>query len=126
MSINDTFIVIPLFPLLILFYFVMRDYMTWTLLALVMAFLGWAYDARLIRSVMMSLKTREFTRTGVFSPERSSPRRGGVQGAGSGLAAGGSLGRRQGRAEHQRRAVMARARADMRGVISRLLPSIRH
>jgi peptide/nickel transport system permease protein len=67
MSINDTFIVIPLFPLLILFYFVMRDYMTWTLLALVMACLGWAYDARLIRSVMMSLKTREFTRTSVFS-----------------------------------------------------------
>ncbi len=71
MSINDTFIVIPLFPLLILFYFVMREYMTWTLLALVMAFLGWAYDARLIRSVMMSLKTREFTRTSVFSGMRT-------------------------------------------------------
>ena len=67
MSINDTFIVIPLFPLLVLFYFVMRDYMTWALLALVMASLGWAYDARLIRSIMMSLRTREFTRTSVFS-----------------------------------------------------------
>ena len=67
MSINDTFIVIPLFPLLVLFYFVMRDYMSWGLLALVMASLGWAYDARLIRSLMMSLKTREFTRTAVFS-----------------------------------------------------------
>jgi peptide/nickel transport system permease protein len=67
MSINDTFIVIPLFPLLVLFYFVMRDYMSWALLAVVMACLGWAYDARLIRSVMMSLKQREFTRTGVFS-----------------------------------------------------------
>ena len=71
MSINDTFIIIPLFPLLILFYFVMRDYMTWALLALVMALLGWAYDARLIRSVMMSLKTREFTRTSVFSGMRT-------------------------------------------------------
>jgi peptide/nickel transport system permease protein len=67
MSINDTFIVIPLFPLLILFYFVMRDYMNWALLALVIACLGWAYDARLIRSMMMSLKTREFTCTSVFS-----------------------------------------------------------
>jgi peptide/nickel transport system permease protein len=67
MSINDTFIVIPLFPLLVLFYFVMRDYMNWALLALVMACLGWAYDARLIRSVMMSPKTREFTRTAMFS-----------------------------------------------------------
>jgi peptide/nickel transport system permease protein len=70
MSINDTFIVIPLFPLLILFYFVLREYMNWALLALVIASLGWAYDARLIRSVMMSLKTREFTRTGVFSGMR--------------------------------------------------------
>ena len=32
-----------------------------------MASLGWAYDARLIRSLMISLKTREFTRTAVFS-----------------------------------------------------------
>ena len=70
MSINDTFIVIPLFPLLILFYFVMRDSMNWVLLALVIACLGWAYDARLIRSMMMSLKTREFTRTSVFSGMR--------------------------------------------------------
>lgn len=66
MSINDTFIVIPLFPLLVLFYFVMRDYMSWALLAVVMACLGWAYDARLIRSMMMSLKEREFTRTSIF------------------------------------------------------------
>jgi peptide/nickel transport system permease protein len=67
MSINDTFIVIPLFPILVLFYFVLRDHMNWALLALAMAGLGWAYDARLIRSVMMSLKTREFTRTAMFS-----------------------------------------------------------
>ncbi len=46
-----------------LFYFVMRDRMSWPLLALIMACLGWAYDARLIRSVAMSLKTREFTQT---------------------------------------------------------------
>jgi peptide/nickel transport system permease protein len=67
MSINDTFIVIPLFPILVLFYFVMRDRMSWGLLALVMACLGWAYDARLIRSVTMSLRTREFTETAIFS-----------------------------------------------------------
>lgn len=67
MSVNDTFIIIPLFPVLILFYFVLRDTMSWGLLALIMACLGWAYDARLIRSVAMSLKTREFTQTSVFS-----------------------------------------------------------
>jgi peptide/nickel transport system permease protein len=67
MSINDTFIVIPLFPILVLFYFVLRDAMSWFRLALIMSLLGWAYDARLIRSVAMSLKSRDFTQTGVFS-----------------------------------------------------------
>jgi peptide/nickel transport system permease protein len=67
MSINDSFIVIPLFPILVLFYFVMRDRMSWGWLALAMASLGWAYDARLIRSVALSLRTREFTQTSIFS-----------------------------------------------------------
>jgi peptide/nickel transport system permease protein len=67
MSVNDTFIVIPLFPILVLFYFVMKDRMSWVSLAVVMACLGWAYDARLIRSVAMSLRTREFTETSIFS-----------------------------------------------------------
>jgi peptide/nickel transport system permease protein len=67
MSINDTFIVIPLFPILVLFYFVLRDRMSWFLLALLMASLGWAYDARLIRSVAISLRSREFTDTAIFS-----------------------------------------------------------
>jgi len=67
MSLNDTFIVMPLFPILVLFYFVMRDSMTWAALALVMACLGWAYDARLIRSIVLSLRTREFTEHSVFS-----------------------------------------------------------
>ena len=67
MSVNDTFIVIPLFPILVLFYFVMRDKMSWLSLAVTMACLGWAYDARLIRSVALSLRTREFTETAIFS-----------------------------------------------------------
>jgi peptide/nickel transport system permease protein len=67
MSINDTFVVIPLFPILVLFYFMMRDHMSWFALALVMACLGWAYDARLIRSIAMGLRTREFTETSIFS-----------------------------------------------------------
>ena len=67
MSINDTFIIMPLFPILVLFYFVMRDNMSWPVLACLMALLGWSYDARLIRSVSMSLATREFTQTCLFS-----------------------------------------------------------
>lgn len=67
MSINDTFIIIPLFPILVLFYFVLRDHMSWAALALIMSLLGWAYDARLIRSLALSLKAREFTHTSIFS-----------------------------------------------------------
>src|SRR5215510_803750 len=48
MAINDTFIAIPLFPILVLFYFVLREAMSWAVLAGIMALLGWAYDARLI------------------------------------------------------------------------------
>jgi len=71
MSINDTFIVIPLFPILVLFYFVMRDNMSWVVLAMLMALLGWAYDARLIRAVALSLRSREFTQTATFSGMRT-------------------------------------------------------
>ena len=67
MSINDTFVVIPLFPILVLFYFIMRDAMSWAMLALITAALGWAYDARLIRAMAMSLRSREFTHQAYFS-----------------------------------------------------------
>jgi peptide/nickel transport system permease protein len=67
MSINDTFVVIPLFPILVLFYFIMRDAMSWAMLALITAALGWAYDARLIRAMAMSLRSREFTQQAYFS-----------------------------------------------------------
>jgi peptide/nickel transport system permease protein len=67
MTINDTVVVIPLFPILVLFFFMMRDQMSWPLLAITMASLGWPYDARLIRSVALSLRTREFTAMSAFS-----------------------------------------------------------
>ena len=67
MAINDSVMVIPQFPLLILFYFVLKDSMTWTVLIVIMASLGWSYDARLIRSVAISLKTRSFTTQSVYS-----------------------------------------------------------
>jgi len=67
MSINDTFVIMPLFPILMLFFFLVRDHMSWPLLALAMASLGWPYDARLIRSIALSLRTREFTTQSIFS-----------------------------------------------------------
>jgi peptide/nickel transport system permease protein len=67
MTINDTLIALPNIPILLLVYFVMRDQMSWPVLALTAALLGWNYDARLIRSVVLSLRNRDFTRHAVFA-----------------------------------------------------------
>ena len=61
------FVAVPSFPVLVLFYFVLRSGLNTYTLALIMASLGWAYDARLIRSVALGLKHREFTRHARFS-----------------------------------------------------------
>ncbi len=45
--------------------------MSWVILAVVAALLGWSYDSRLIRSVAFSLRHREFTRHAVFSGMRT-------------------------------------------------------
>jgi peptide/nickel transport system permease protein len=67
MSINDSFVIMPVLPLLILLNFILREKMTLVVLSLIMACFGWAWDARLIRSIVLSLKEREFTRTAVYS-----------------------------------------------------------
>jgi peptide/nickel transport system permease protein len=67
MFFNDIFVAIPIFPILILFYFVLRANFDTLTLAVVMACLGWPFDARLIRSVVLGLKHREFTRQAVFA-----------------------------------------------------------
>ena len=67
MFINDIFVSVPIFPILVLFYFVLRNNMDSFTLALIMAGFGWPFDARLIRSVAIGLKHREFTRHAVFA-----------------------------------------------------------
>ena len=67
MFINDIFVSVPIFPILVLFYFVLRNNMDSFTLALIMAAFGWPFDARLIRSVAIGLKHREFTRHAVFA-----------------------------------------------------------
>lgn len=67
MFINDIFVAVPIFPVLVLFYFVLRNNLDSTMLALIMACFGWPFDARLIRSVALGLKHREFTRHAVFA-----------------------------------------------------------
>lgn len=67
MFVNDIFVAVPIFPVLVLFYFVLRNNMNSLTLALIMACFGWPFDARLIRSVALGLKHREFTRHAVFA-----------------------------------------------------------
>jgi peptide/nickel transport system permease protein len=67
MFVNDIFVAVPIFPVLVLFYFVLRNNMDSLTLALIMACFGWPFDARLIRSVALGLKHREFTRHAVFA-----------------------------------------------------------
>jgi peptide/nickel transport system permease protein len=69
MSVNDSFVVLPLLPILILLGFLLRDMMNLFLLGVILGFFGWPYDARLIRSQVLSLKERSFTRTAVYSSE---------------------------------------------------------
>lgn len=67
MSVNDSFVILPLLPILILLGFLLRDKMDLFLLGVILGFFGWPYDARLIRSQVLSLKERSFTRTAVYS-----------------------------------------------------------
>jgi peptide/nickel transport system permease protein len=67
MSINDSFVVIPILPILILVSFLIRGYMNITILAVFLGLFGWPWDARLIRAQVLSLKERAFTRTAIYS-----------------------------------------------------------
>jgi peptide/nickel transport system permease protein len=67
MFVNDIFVAIPIFPILIMFYFVLRSNLNSMTLALIMACFGWPFDARLIRSVALGLRHREFTRQAIFA-----------------------------------------------------------
>lgn len=67
MSINDSFVVMPVLPILILLSFLLRGKLSLMSLAFIMGLFGWPWDARLIRAQVLSLKERPFTRTAVYS-----------------------------------------------------------
>ncbi|KAF2959458.1 ABC transporter permease [Thermotoga sp. 38H-to] len=62
----DSFIVLPLLPILIFLKLIMRE-MNFTILALVLSLFGWPWDARFIRSQILSLRERNFTYSAIFS-----------------------------------------------------------
>jgi peptide/nickel transport system permease protein len=67
MSVNDSFVVLPLLPVLVLVASMLRGRMGILGLGVVLALFGWAWDARLIRAQILSLREREFTKTAILS-----------------------------------------------------------
>ena len=67
MSVNDSFVVLPVLPILILLSFLLRGRMNLWALGIVLGLFGWPWDARLIRAQVLSLKERSFTRTAIYS-----------------------------------------------------------
>ncbi|MCS6825827.1 MAG: ABC transporter permease [Caldilinea sp.] len=67
MSANDSFVVLPVLPILVLLSFLLQGQLSLVTLALLLGLFGWPWDARLIRAQVLSLKERAFTRTAVYS-----------------------------------------------------------
>jgi peptide/nickel transport system permease protein len=67
MFIGDSLLVIPLLLIIIMVAMMVRKFMNLALLGLLLSFFGWAWDARLIRSMILSLRERDFTRTAILS-----------------------------------------------------------
>jgi len=67
MFVSDGLLVIPLFLILVMLAMMVRQHMNLVVLGLLLSFFGWPWDARLIRSVILSLREREFTQTAILS-----------------------------------------------------------
>ena len=63
----DTFIVIPGLPILILLSTMVKKQLNMVLLGLIIASLTWGMPVRNVRSMVLSLREREFTYTSLFS-----------------------------------------------------------
>jgi peptide/nickel transport system permease protein len=67
MFVSDVFLVIPLFLIIVMLAMLVREAMNLVTLGLMLAVFGWAWDARVIRSQVLSLREREFTQTAILS-----------------------------------------------------------
>jgi peptide/nickel transport system permease protein len=67
MFIGDSLLVVPLFLIFVMIAMLVRAHMNLFVLGFMLAVFGWAWDARLIRSMILSLREREFTMTAVLS-----------------------------------------------------------
>ena len=67
MFIGDSLLVIPLFLIMVMLAMLVRQFMNLVILGLMLSAFGWAWDARLIRSIILSLRERDFTKTAILS-----------------------------------------------------------
>jgi len=67
MFLGDSLLVIPLFLIFVMLALLVRDRMNLVSLGLMLSVFGWAWDARLIRSMVLILREREFTMTAILS-----------------------------------------------------------
>ena len=67
MFLGDALLVIPLFLIMVMLAMLVRQFMNLVILGLLLSFFGWAWDARVIRSLILSLREREFTQTAILS-----------------------------------------------------------
>lgn len=67
MFLGDSLLVVPLFLIIVMLAMLVREHMNLVVLGLILSAFGWAWDARLIRSMVLSLREREFTMTAVLS-----------------------------------------------------------
>jgi len=67
MFLSDSLLVIPLFLIFVMLAMMVREHMNLVVLGLMLSVFGWAWDARLIRSMILSLREREFTKTSILS-----------------------------------------------------------
>ena len=67
MLVTDSFIAIPSFPILIVLGTIVRGKTSFFTLGLILVIFGWAWNARTVRSMALSIREREFINTARFS-----------------------------------------------------------
>ena len=67
MFVGDSLLVIPLFLMFVMIAMMVREHLNLVVLGMMLALFGWAWDARLIRSMVLSLRERDFTKTAILS-----------------------------------------------------------
>jgi len=63
----DSFCIIPVLPVLLILSFVLRKYLNLVLIGLILSIFGWAWPAKQLRSIVLDIRERTFTRTAISS-----------------------------------------------------------